>query len=87
MIRKTESEQFNKAYKTAKRLVLTMLCCVPFMIIIAFLFRESITGWLQYLLFLGILIIAVSIEELIYHKRQKRLQAKEFIEGNKDVFK
>lgn len=84
---KEDSEIFNRMMKTAKRIVVTMLCCVPFLIVIAYLCRQFLHGWMQYLLFVAVLGLVVGVEELVFNRLVKRKEAKRIIEGNKDVFK
>ena len=84
-MRKVSNDEFVKAvYKKAKRIAITVLICIPFLFVLAYLTRRVITqNWMQILMFVSILLVVVIVEELIYSSRQKRKQDVE----TKDVFK
>ena len=87
-MRKNQQEITQNIMKVGKRIAITILCCVPFLIAIGYLLRNVITSnAVQILLFMPIMGIAVLIEELIARKRERRRQAKIELEGDKDVFK
>ncbi|HIU06850.1 MAG TPA: hypothetical protein IAC46_04645 [Candidatus Onthoplasma faecigallinarum] len=87
-MRKNQQEIIQNIMKVGKRIAITILCCVPFLIAIGYLLRNVITSnAVQILLFMLIMGIAVLIEELIARKRERRRQAKIELEGDKDVFK
>lgn len=89
-MRKTiqNNEVMQNAMKVAKRITITILVCIPFIIVFAYLTRNVITAnWLQILCFTLIFGVAVLIEEVVVRKREARKQAKEMLEGKKDVFK
>ena len=87
-MRKNQQEITQNIMKLGKRIAITILCCVPFLIAIGYLLRNVITSnAVQILLFMLIMGIAVLIEELIARKRERRRQAKIELEGDKDVFK
>ncbi len=87
-MRKNQQEITQNIMKVGKRIAITILCCVPFLIAIGYLLRNVITSnAVQILLFMLIMGIAVLIEELIARKRERRRQAKIELEGDKDVFK
>ena len=70
------NEMYENGMKVAKRIAITMLCCVPFLIIFAYLTRNVITSnGLQILCFVLIMGVVVLIEELVE------------VEDKKDVFK
>ncbi len=83
---KDRQQAYHDAMKTAKRIAITMLCCLPVLIIFAFLMRNIITNnAIQILCFVLIMGVVVLVEELIYRKAKKK---KEKIQKeNKDVFK
>ena len=79
------NEMYENGMKVAKRIVITMLCCVPFLIIFAYLTRNVITSnGLQILCFVLIMGVVVLIEELIARRKKKN---KVEVEDKKDVFK
>lgn len=87
-MRTNKSEVYKQAIKIAKRITITMLCCVPVLIVFAYLMRNIIkSDVVQIICFMVILSLAIGIEELIYKQREKKRQAKQLLEKNKDVFK
>lgn len=81
-------EIVKSVMKVAKRIAITVLCTIPFLIIFAYLMRNIITSdWLQILSFLLIMIVVVAIEEIIVRAKEKRKQNSEIIENKTDVFK
>lgn len=87
-MRNNKSEAYKQAIKIAKRMTITMLCCIPVLIVFAYLMRNIIkSDVVQIICFMVILALAIGIEELIYNQRQKKKQAKQLLEKNKDVFK
>ena len=89
-MRKTiqRNDIMKNTMKVAKRITITILVCIPFLIVFAYLTRNAITAnWLQILCFTCILGIAVFIEEIVVRKNERRKAALEEIEGKKDVFK
>jgi len=81
-----QQEFINNAMKVAKRIGITILVCVPFLIIFAYLTRNIITSDVaQVLIFIGVMGVAVLIEEIIVRKREKE-KSEQQIE-KKDVFK
>lgn len=86
-MRNNRSEVYKQAIKIAKRIAITMLCCIPVLIVFAYLTRNIIkSDVVQIICFMVILSVVIGIEELIYY-RQKKKQAKQLLEKNKDVFK
>ncbi|MBE5740914.1 MAG: hypothetical protein E7351_00040 [Clostridiales bacterium] len=70
--------------KVAKRIAITILCCIPVLIIFGYLTRNIITqDWVQIICFIIIMGVAVLIEELIVRNREKNKNDVE----KKDVFK
>lgn len=78
----------QNAMKVAKRVTITILICLPFLLLFGYLTRNVITqNWLQILINTFVLAVAVVIEEAITRKKERIRQGKEFLEGKKDVFK
>ena len=74
--------------KKVKRIAWTIVCCIPVIVAFGYLTRNVITeNSLQILCFVIIFGLAVLIEELIYSKRQKKLEAKKNTNKQNDVFK
>lgn len=85
-MRKTQNEQIENAVKVAKRIGITMLCCVPVLVAFGYLTRKFITSnALQILCFVLIMGVAVLVEELVARKREKAKKEKQV--ENKDVFR
>ena len=79
-------ESFKNMMKVAKRIAITVLCCVPVIIIFGYLTRNVITAnWLQILCFTSIMGVAVLIEEIVVRSKEK--QKAEEVETKRDVFK
>lgn len=86
--RPTQQEFINNAMKVAKRIAITVLVCIPFIIIFGYLTRNVIKSDVaQVFIFMAIMGVAVLIEEIVVRKREKRKQAQEILEPKKDVFK
>lgn len=78
----------ENSIKKVKRIAWTIVCCIPIVVAFGYLTRNVITeNALQILCFVIIFGTAVLIEELIYSKRQKKLEAKKKDNKQKDVFK
>lgn len=85
-MRDNRDEVYDNAMKVAKRIAITMLCCVPFLLVFAYLMRNVITSsGLQIFIFVLIMGVAVLIEELIVRRKKRRESKVE--EDKKDVFK
>lgn len=83
-----QNDIMKNTMKVAKRITITILICLPFLVVFAYLTRKVITqNWLQILCFVIIMGVTVLIEEIVARKREARKQAKEMLEGKKDVFK
>ncbi len=82
------NETYNKAMKVAKRIAITLLCCVPVLIVFAYLTRNIITSnfW-QIFIFIVFMGLVVLVEELIARARIKRKQAQIDLGLKKDIFK
>lgn len=79
-------DAYKNTLKVAKRIAITILCCVPVLIIFGYLTRKVITSdVVQVLCFVMIMGIAVAVEEIIVRTKEKAKS--EEIETKKDVFK
>ena len=80
------NEAYNSMMKVAKRVVLTILCSLPVVILFAYFTRNVITSnALQIICFMAIMGAAVAVVEVIARNKEKR--QKEEIETKKDVFR
>lgn len=80
------NQEINSIMKVAKRIAITVLCCVPVMIIFGYLTRNVIkSNALQIVCFMLIMGTVVLIKELAVRAKEKR--QKEEIETKRDVFK
>ena len=87
-MRKQNNEIMQNAMKVAKRIAITILCCLPVLILFSYFTRNVITSSVvQILCFMLIMGVAVLIEELIVRKREKDKAEKEIVETKKDVFR
>lgn len=79
----------QNAIKVAKRIAITVVVCIPFLLAFAYLTRNVITSnGLQIFCFFIILAVVVLIEELITRAVIKRKKSKPEIEQDKtDVFR
>ena len=68
-----QNEIMKNTMKVAKRIAITILVCIPCLIVFAYLTRKIITSnVLQVLSFIAIMGVAVLVEEIIVRKREKR---------------
>ncbi|MBQ9795478.1 MAG: hypothetical protein IJW36_00755 [Clostridia bacterium] len=82
----SRDEGYKNAIKVIKRIAITILCCIPIMIIFGYLTRKVITSNIvQIFCFMLIMGIAVAVEEVIARAKEKAKS--EEIETKKDVFK
>ncbi|MBR6778768.1 MAG: hypothetical protein IKM43_01260 [Clostridia bacterium] len=87
-MRPTQNDVIQSATKVAKRVAITILVCIPFLIVFAYLMRNIITSnGLQILCFMLFMAVAVLIEEIVARKKEKRKKAQEILSPKKDVFK
>ena len=87
-MRTTMSVIPENTLKRAKRIALTILFCIPVVAVFGYFTRNVITNnVLQILCFTLIMGVGVLIEELIYSKRQKKLDEKKKDNKHVDVFK
>ena len=83
-----QNETFKSAMKVAKRIAITILCCIPVMWIFGYLTRNIITSdALQVVCFMVIMGTAVAVEEVVARAVIKRKEALAMLENKKDVFK
>lgn len=89
MKRQTEQQDtFNKIMKVGKRIAITILCCVPVLVLFGYYTQNIIKdSWLQIICFMAIMGVAVLIVELIARKREKKKQAQNLLNDKKDVWK
>ena len=81
-----DNNTFKNSWKVAKRIAITILCCIPAICIFAYLTRKVITSnAVQIVCFMAIMAVAVVAEELIV--RAKEAKQKEEVETKRDVFK
>lgn len=80
------NEIYRNIMKVGKRIALTILCCVPIMIVFGYLTRNVITSnALQIVCFMLIMGVTVAIVEVVARAKEKA-KAEE-IETKRDVFK
>lgn len=80
------NDAYKRMFKVAKRIAITILCCVPVMIIFGYLTRNLIkSDALQIVCFMLIMGIAVAIVEVIARAKEKEKEQE--IETKRDVFK
>ena len=79
-------EAFKNVIKVAKRIAITILCCIPVCGVFSYFTRNVIKAdALQILCFVAIMGIAVAIVEVVARAKEKAKL--EEIETKKDVFK
>ena len=81
-----QQEFINNAMKVGKRIAITILVCIPFLILFAYFTKDIITSNVaQVLIFIAVMGVAVLLEEIIVRKREKAKKETEI--EKKDVFK
>ena len=79
-------QAYKNIMKVVKRIAITILCCVPVIIIFGYLTRNIITSdALQIVCFMLIMGIAVAIVEVVARAKEKK--QKEEVETKRDVFR
>ena len=79
-------QAFKNIMKVAKRIAITILCCIPIVIVFGYLTRNIITSdALQIICFTLIMGVAVAVVEIIARAKEKAKS--EEIETKRDVFK
>lgn len=74
--------------RVAKRISITVVCCIPFLLVFSYLMRNKITAsWANILIYLAVFLVVVGLEELVVRRKEK-LQAERKKSGEqRDVFK
>ena len=82
----SRDEAYKNALKVAKRIAITILCCIPFILVFAYLTRRVITSnVVQVLCFMLIMGVVVAVEEVIARRKEKQKELE--VETKRDVFK
>lgn len=82
----SRDEAYKSALKVAKRIAITILCCIPFILVFAYLTRRVITSnVVQVLCFMLIMGVVVAVEEVIARRKEKQKELE--VETKRDVFK
>ena len=82
------TDMFKRAKKLVKRVAITILCCIPFILIFAYLTRNVITSdAAQIVCFIAIMGAAVAVVEPIARAREKKKAEQAKVEPKRDVFK
>ena len=80
------NEAYKGILKVAKRIAITILCCIPVLVVFAYFTRNIIAqNWVQIICFMVIMAVAVTIVEVI--ARAKENKKEQEIETKRDVFK
>ena len=78
------NEVYRNTLKVAKRIAITILCCIPILIFFGYFTRNIITNRvLRIVCFMIIMGVVVAVEEVIVRAKEKQKQEVE----TKDVFK
>ena len=67
-----QNETYKRAMKVAKRIAITMLCCIPVLIIFGYLTWGILSDFWQTFCFVIIMGIVVAIEEIVAREREKK---------------
>ena len=88
-MRVDRSESYRKALKIGKRIAITILICIPLLILFGYYTINIITAdCAQILIFMVIMGLAVTIEELVAKRKEQKKEAQEILkEPKEDVFK
>ena len=87
-MRDNRNDMIKNVTKVAKRVALTIVCCIPFCAVFAYVTKDVIkSDFLQILGFMLIMGLGVLIVEIIARKRENKKQSQEILETKKDVFK
>ena len=83
-----QNEVYKRAMKVAKRIAITMLCCIPALILFGYFTRKIITSdFIQILCFVFIMGISVLVVEVVARRRERQKAEEAQFETKKDVFK
>ena len=78
--------KYQGVFKVAKRIAITILCCIPVMVLFGYFTRNIIkSDALQIVCFMLIMGIAVAVVEVVFRAKEKAKS--EEIETKRDVFK
>ena len=81
-------DKFKGPFKVAKRIAITILCCIPVMILFGYFTRNIIkSNGLQIVCFMLIMSVAVAVVEVIARAKEKAKAEQDLVEPKKDVFK
>jgi len=72
--------------KNIKRYLITMLCCVPLLIVVGVLLEGKVNKALRITIFVLIMLVVFVIEEFIYSKLRTKIKEKPKVK-HEDVFK
>ena len=82
------NDGYKNAIKVAKRIAITILCCIPALILFGYFTRNVIkSNALQIVCFMLIMGIAVAVVEVIARAKEKAKAEQDMVEPKKDVFK
>ena len=83
-----DNNTFKNSLKVAKRIAITILCCIPVIFIFAYLTRKVITSnAVQIICFMAIMAVAVIAEEVVVRAKIAKQKEQEMVEPKRDVFK
>ena len=69
-----------------KRVGITVLCCIPIMIILGY-FLQFLSDAVLIFIFVAVMILAICVVEYFHRKRQQRKEVLKTLHKNEDVFK
>ena len=82
------TDMFRRAKKLTKRIAITILCCIPVMLIFAYLTRNVITNdAAQVVCFIAIMGAAIGVVEPIARAKEKKKKEQLKEEPKSDVFR
>ena len=84
----TRNETYKNIMKVGKRVAITILCCLPFIILFAYLMQDKLkSNFWQIFIYVCFMAVVVFVEEIIARNREKKKQAEKSLGTKKDVFK
>lgn len=87
-MKRQQSPEYKNAIKVAKRISITILCCLPVLWLFSYYTRKIInTDFLQIVSFVVIMGLAVLVEEIVARKKEKKKQEQQMFETKKDNWK
>lgn len=88
MDRRNNQIYTQKVYKMIKRIVITIACCIPMLLLFGYFTRNAIkSNALMIFLYMLIMAVVVFSVEYIARRREKKRTASELLNDKKDVFK